>query len=146
MWAIKGRQTDKGTWWAYPALRNKRIWYLCYTLRLYSSWRGAYDLLHRSRCVVDAARDFDPISSSCHPCVDGWTWDPILGHIGTIPSEPIAGAKRFLLLENCILCPLLLKCAVSVIVMSVTEYHKRARMRDSPELYIHNVQCSTGKG
>lgn len=39
-------------------------------------------------CVVCGGRDFDPISSSCHPCVDGWTCDPILRRIGTISSAP----------------------------------------------------------
>jgi hypothetical protein len=94
-------------------------------------------------CVVYGGRDFDPISSSWQPCMEGWTCDPISSHIVTIPSEPIAGAKHFLLGENCILCPLLLKCTVSVIVMSVTEYH----IRGSPELlrYVHNVISSVGR-
>jgi hypothetical protein len=99
-------------------------------------------------CVVYGGRDFDPISSSCHPCMDGWTCDPISRRIGTIPSEPIAGAEHFLLGENCILCPLLLKCAVSIIVISVTEYHIRTGIRESPELLrcVHNVGSSTGRG
>lgn len=46
-------------------------------------------------CVVYGGRDFDPISSSCRPCMNGWTCDPIWRRIGTTSSAPTSGPQHF---------------------------------------------------
>jgi hypothetical protein len=55
-------------------------------------------------CVVYGGRDFDPISSSCQPCMNGWTCDPIWRRIGTTSSAPISGPQHFFCWERIVFC------------------------------------------
>jgi len=81
---------DKATYVYFPTMKKKNALLTCVELRQHlkrASHRVAWNT--GLVCAVCGGRDFDPISSSCHPCVDGWTCDPILRRIGTIPSAPI---------------------------------------------------------
>lgn len=93
-------------------------------------------------CVVYGARDFDPISSSCHPRMSGWTCDPIWRRSVTTSSARTSEPQHFLLGENCILWPLLLKCAVSIIGISVTEYHIQSGSPETAALVRYVFQTT----